>query len=530
MPDDNFFKRPTIPPLPHDESSAEPLPPIPEKIGPYPVETLLEKGGMSLLYLASDPETQAPLTIKVLSPRYLSHPEMTARFLKEAEIIALADHPNIVKLYGYGEWEGGLYIAMEFIQGVSLRQYLLQNPLSLRKALEMVLEIAYALCHLHTHGVIHRDLKPENVLVNDSGHIKVIDFGIAQLINPLEIERIQEENKGRRLVGTPVYMSPEQRKNPENVSYPSDIYSLGIIAYELVTGKLSQGQIHLSLVPKGLQKILTKTLQPHPEERYLDIVDFIADLSSYLHSPQFEKEKKVGDQAGEIFEKLQSLQQELVPALTGSLKEFDLGLVIHRPLGFSAVFASLIQKPPMLFLGESSASLDMEGLIQLLYLKGSLDILIPLELPLPLLAEKLNVALLNAPLKIPLSFAILQWDPNAQLLHFLSCGYGPLWKIHAHSDIESIQSPNMPLGLVSEIPFVVAEIPLAPGDRVITCPLSSTGTPFSADQFKALLTEFSPLPPQPLAEALYRKAKSQQIRYFDDHPFVVAILQFIAPH
>src|SRR5271166_1002901 len=106
--------------------------PTPQNIGPYKIESLLEKGSMSLLYLGNHPTTGDPVTIKVLSPRFTSHPEAVKRFLNEAEMIAMADHPNIVKLYGYGEWSDGLYIAMEFIQGISLRQYLLQTPLSLK--------------------------------------------------------------------------------------------------------------------------------------------------------------------------------------------------------------------------------------------------------------------------------------------------------------------------------------------------------------------------------------------------------------
>ena len=150
---------------------------------------------------------------------------MVQRFLREADIIALADHPNIVKLYRQGTWEGGLYIAMEFIGSLSLRKYILRNLISLKHALELVLEISMALCHLHAHGVIHRDLKPENILVTEVGEVKVIDFGIAQLLT----DSPTDPRARRRLVGTPIYMSPEQKNDPESTSYPSDIYSLGII-------------------------------------------------------------------------------------------------------------------------------------------------------------------------------------------------------------------------------------------------------------------------------------------------------------
>ncbi|MBA3816172.1 MAG: serine/threonine protein kinase, partial [Parachlamydiaceae bacterium] len=179
MAEDNTHKQ-FIPPGIPKNPIVNPV--IPKSIGPYKIESLLDKGGMSILYLATHPNTKEPTTIKVLSERFLDYPEAVQRFLNEAEIIAMTDHPNIVKLYGHGEWTGGLYIAMEFIQGISLRQAILQSPISLKRALEIIIDIGYALCHMHTHGVIHRDLKPENVLINETGQVKVIDFGIAQLL------------------------------------------------------------------------------------------------------------------------------------------------------------------------------------------------------------------------------------------------------------------------------------------------------------------------------------------------------------
>ncbi|MDE3048213.1 MAG: serine/threonine protein kinase, partial [Verrucomicrobiota bacterium] len=183
--------------------------PLPQQIGPYKVESLLSKGGMSVLYLGIHPTTSKPIVIKVLSPKYCKNKEMASRFLKEAAIIGMAHHPNIVRLYGQGAWEKGLYIAMEFVQGISLRQFIQQKSLTHQRALEIILQVAYALCHLHTHGVIHRDLKPENILITESGEIKVIDFGIAHLQGEAGTERITQK---RKVMGTPVYMSPEQKE------------------------------------------------------------------------------------------------------------------------------------------------------------------------------------------------------------------------------------------------------------------------------------------------------------------------------
>ncbi len=287
----NFYSQNTLPNL-TDVTSF----PSPSMVGPYRIESRLTKGGMSFLYLATHPKSGEPVVVKILSPKFITNNEMVSRFLKEAEIISMTDHPNIVKLYDQGKWEKGLFIAMEFVQGVSLRQFILQKSLSQKRALQIIQEVAYALLHLHTHGVIHRDLKPENILITEYGGVKVIDFGIAQLHT--EIPEDTTLKKGKFL-GTPVYMSPEQKKNPDLASFVSDIYSLGIIAYELILGRLSHGVIHFSFLPSDLRPIIDKALQADPKMRYQDIVDFITDINAYLK--KFEN-KKVKEPYGDAFE------------------------------------------------------------------------------------------------------------------------------------------------------------------------------------------------------------------------------------
>lgn len=526
MAEEDFFKRSTLPPLPPGQHIPDRPDSIPSKIGPYSVETMLDKGGMSILYLGTHPETQDPITIKVLSPKYLSHPEMTARFLKEAEIIAIADHPNIVKLFGYGEWEGGLYIAMEFIQGVSLRQYLMQNPLSLKRSLEIILEVAYALCHLHTHGVIHRDLKPENILINEQGHVKVIDFGIAQLLDPQE--KAQEESAKRRLIGTPIYMSPEQREDPESVSYPSDIYSLGIIAYELVLGKLSHGQIHLSLMPKGMQKILTKSLQPNIKDRYQDIVDFISDLSSYLHSSNLEKERKASDHVGEIFEKLQEMQFKITRKDPPKWPHLEMGLMQHRPLGISSIycdFFELAKNEYAILLAESSES-GVEGLMYISYLKGFIKGLLSQGGSIEEFASFINTHIHQENLKETFTLSLLFLKPDLGKLSYISCGYGPLWLLHSGSSNPiCLQTENVALGIEEFYPFKAVESDWHPLDIIILCPISSNPAIFSSDQFQNLMLEIAQQSPQKQTEAIFRKARSINSKFIDDHPCTIISIQ-----
>lgn len=451
MADEDFHKQRTLAGMGAPVNSSPT--PIPLKIGPYKIEALFARGGMSTLYLGLHPETQEPITIKVLQPRFLSHPEVVQRFLREAEIIALSDHPNIVKLYGHGNWEGGLYIAMEFIQGISLRQALLHTPLSLKKALEIVIDIAYALCHLHTHGVIHRDLKPENILINEAGQVKVIDFGISQLLT----ERTESEIIAKQhLMGTPIYMSPEQRENPENVSYPSDIYSLGIITYELVLGKLSHGYIHLSLMPKGLQKILHHALQPVAGNRYQDVVDFITEVSAYLNSDTLAKENPVGNQLSSILENLRHAQEILAPSAVPTWPHIDIGLSSPKGLDIYGIYYDFIALADGSFgilMAESSAK-GAEGVIYTALLRGMIKAIKqqanqPIEL-----ATKLNRLLVQDKGDQAFAFSYLQLLPKQNRLCYLSCGYGNLWHLsNKTKQLTKFEANNMALGIDAEMEF-----------------------------------------------------------------------------
>jgi len=439
---------------------------VPKKIGPYQVEALLEKGGMSYLYLAVHPETKDPITIKVLFPEYLTNPEMVQRFIQEASIIALADHPNIVKLYGQGEWDEGLYIAMEFIQGISLRKYLVHNLISLKHALEIVMEISMALCHLHAHGVIHRDLKPENILITETGGVKVIDFGIAQMLT----EDNKDPSSQRRLIGTPIYMSPEQRNNPESTSYPSDIYSLGIITYELVLGKLSHGQIHLSIMPKGLQKILTKALQQNVSDRYQDIVDFMTDISSYLYSASFAKENKELDPLGELSESLRQAQYSLVPHEPPFWNRIEIGLATYKSLGISSLyydFFALPQNTYGIIIGEPSVK-GSPGVVYTSVLRGMVRALSRLTQKPEEMATVLNSLLIEDPMKQQFAFSYLVLMPAQNCIRYISCDCGHLWYMPKDSfELKPIISQNHSLGIHSQMRFTEIEHPWNMGDTLI---------------------------------------------------------------
>ncbi|MCH9621312.1 MAG: Serine/threonine-protein kinase PknD [Chlamydiia bacterium] len=276
MADSDIQSRETLPTFKTQRAA-----PAPTRIGKYKIESLLHKGSMSYLYLAHDLENGHLAAIKILAPDLAEKKDLIERFLLEAKIIAQASHSNIVSVYESGKWEKGLYIAMEYIHGITLTQFITSNSLSKRRALEIVIKVGYALMHLHSHKIIHRDLKPENILITEEGEIKLIDFGVAEL---MKSNRSVPGFASGAMIGTPSYMSPEQKANPLSVNYTTDIYSLAIITYELLTGKLSNGRVNLSLIDEKIRPILQNALASDFNKRTEDIIDFITEISNYLRS------------------------------------------------------------------------------------------------------------------------------------------------------------------------------------------------------------------------------------------------------
>ena len=445
MAEHSFYKQNTLPELIGKEDT-----PLPEKIGPYKIESLLNKGGMSLLYLGLDPKTKKPVAIKVLSPSHINHPEAVEHFLREAKAISASNHPNIVKLYDQGSWEKGLYIAMELINGVSLRQFIVQHSLSIRRVLDISLQVAYALQHLHSLRIIHRDIKPENILITEGGEVKLIDFGIAQLQDELDQLTLPSY-----FIGTPNYMSPEQKENPSRLSFASDLYSLGIILYELISGKLSYGAINLTSIPKGLRHILVKALAISASERYQSTEEFIHDISAYLQSKELEKEYAGSDQLKQLSETLYSAFQLTLPKKTPVWPYTEIGLAKWHGAQFG-LYYDFIRLPNncLCILLASSTTTTIETAICMSSLQGMIHMYTQLNSSLKIdeLTSSLNQLLCKQ--ACPVTFSALMLDPLQDKLSCISCGYDSLVHISQDSfNPRTIAAKNPLLGINPQAEF-----------------------------------------------------------------------------
>jgi predicted ATPase/serine/threonine protein kinase len=215
-------------------AAQEPLEPISGRIGAYDVLSLIGRGGMGEVYLAHDTRLGRNVAVKLLRSALTSNPDAVRRFEQEARAASSLNHPNIVTVHEIGDLLERRFIAMELVEGPSLAA-LIGSPLEVTALARIGAQLARALSVAHAAGIVHRDIKPENVIVREDGYVKVLDFGLARLATPPTVARADAETNPSLLLGTPRYMSPEQARG-ETATGASDVFSLGVVLYELATG------------------------------------------------------------------------------------------------------------------------------------------------------------------------------------------------------------------------------------------------------------------------------------------------------
>jgi len=269
----------------------------------YEIVAEIGRGGMGVVYRAIDRTLQREVALKVLSPELTGNPELRRRLLREARAAASLNHPAITVVHAVEEAEGVTFVAMELVRGEALEAVLTREPPTTARALDLALEVAEALAEGHEHSVVHRDLKPGNVMVTDSGHAKIVDFGLAKhLTDPSGVDSGRETanlTEPGKIVGTAAYMAPEQARG-RPVDPRTDIFSFGVLLFEMLSGRRAfqrasgletlhavltdpaprLPELGLEGVRPELQRLVDKCVEKEPDSRYQTVKDLIVDLRS----------------------------------------------------------------------------------------------------------------------------------------------------------------------------------------------------------------------------------------------------------
>ena len=267
--------------------------------GRYLIESLIGVGGMANVYKGKDVRTGNPIAVKVLKEEFLDNEELVRRFKNESKAISILDHPNIVKVYDVSVTDKLQYIVMEYIDGITLKEYLKQRggALTWKEVVHFATQVLGALDHAHSKGIVHRDVKPQNIMLQADGSIKMMDFGIARF------SRAQSQTVSDKAIGSVHYISPEQAKG-DRTDARTDIYSTGVMMYEMLSGQLpfdGTGAVSIAImqisekpkpladiapnIPVGLRQITEKAMEKKPEDRFQSAKEMLAAIDAFKHNP-----------------------------------------------------------------------------------------------------------------------------------------------------------------------------------------------------------------------------------------------------
>ncbi len=364
--------------------------------GRYEIQELIGVGGMAYVYKAYDNVDDRTVAIKILKEEFLENQEFVRRFKNESKAIAMLDHPNIVKVYSVSFGDRMQYIVMEYIDGITLKEYMeRQETMNQKEILHFVIQTLKAIQHAHEVGIIHRDIKPQNIMLLRDGTIKVTDFGIARFSDS------QTRTMTDKAIGSVHYIAPEQAKG-ELTDAKTDVYSIGVMLYEMLTGQLpfeADNAVSVAImqlqndpkpprsinpsIPIGLEEITLRAMQKNPHQRYQSAQEMLQDLLIFRKDPtvQFhytydtveaEEPTKLVEEPTRMVGAVtpvptvvpaQRVQQRVAvrePEVEEEQKKTPVGLIIGLCAGGAAVIAAAIIILVLVFGGSGSQSEEIE--------------------------------------------------------------------------------------------------------------------------------------------------------------------------
>ncbi|MCC6625205.1 MAG: protein kinase [Deltaproteobacteria bacterium] len=440
---------------------------VPISLGPFQILGTLGKGGMGTVYKGHS-KKDGDVAIKVMSEKHAAKPHLVKRFLREFKICEMLDHPNIARAITCAKENDQIFFVMEFVAGTSLDDIIEKGQVALGDTLDIIRQAALGLGYAHQQGVVHRDIKPANLIVREDGVVSIIDFGIAHMD---EEEGVRSVTMDGCVMGTPYYMSPEQNKALADTDHRTDIYALGIVLYEMISGRTPSGLLSPDAVPEGLGRIIGKATNYNRDKRYASMEAMVADIDAYLAQGGVEVEEKKLAEIVDSTKLRETMLQMLFPKKTPKVRGLELATMYLPAAGVGGNYYDFIDVDGTavgLLVGNLGQRPNIESLVFLsmvrsafrLCARGERDPAVALALTNDFIArEQMDCFAV-------FSYAVL--DPEDMTLRVATAGFRPSGILRAGKDeFEVIETPGLGLGIIEGADYDSVEVGLKPDDIVV---------------------------------------------------------------
>jgi len=443
-------------------------PPLPGvKIGDYTVISQIGFGGMGIIMKASAPDSSL-VALKIIKSEHMHSQSLVQRFIKEMKISSMLNHKNIASFLGGGvDNFGHNYFAMEFIDGINLHDLLAKNAISLSLALNIFTQLCTGLAYAHSQNIIHRDIKPENIIINKKGIVKIIDFGIARL----DRTNATSMTMTNVIMGSPIYMSPEQKSDFKHVDSRTDIYAAGAVFYEMLSGAMPGGLLRMDIIPKNLRSIVEKAIAYDVKERYTSAKSILKDLDSYMNNKNFARDqkaiRKIEDNIKLRQILIRSFYPEKIPEVTG-LDIADFYIPAEGIGGNYYDYIKINETYTAILVGNIFDYVDVEAALFLAMLRSVFRMIAKESTDPGVTLKKLNDVLSTERFNTLALFSYIIFNSKTKTASIATAGYRPIMILRkgAKSFID-IQCDDIAIGMIENYNYETIQIKLRTDDIIL---------------------------------------------------------------
>lgn len=442
------------------------------KIGEYTVISQIGSGGMGRIMKASAPNGD-PVALKIIKGEHINNKALVDRFEQEMKISSMLNHKNIAEILGWGVDDNCRnYFAMEFVDGKNIRDMLEKNEVSLNVALDIFSQLCTGLEYAHSKSVVHRDIKPENIILDKNGVVKIVDFGIARA----DTAAFANLTMTDVIMGSPIYMSPEQKSDFKNVDHRADIYAAGAVFYEMLSGEMPGGLLRIDLIPENLRAIVEKAIAYQVDDRYASCNDILEDLRDYQQAGRVTSDQKAIRKIEDNVKLRQALIDSFYPDSNPEVPGLDLDAFYIPAEGIGGNYYDYIkidESHTGILVGNLFDQPDVESALFLAMLRSAFRLLAKETGDPGETLKKLNDFMSGERFDYFAVFSYMVFNSETQEIAVATAGYRPVMvKKRQAEDFIDIQPEGVGIGIMENYTYETSIMKLEQGDLIL---LSSAG-------------------------------------------------------